>query len=38
MSKVIDIEDRIRLEQKKKAKVDRAKKMEAVRKTVQCTR
>jgi hypothetical protein len=38
MSKVIDIEDRIKLEQKKRAKVDRAKKMEAVRKVVQCTR
>jgi hypothetical protein len=38
MSKVIDIEGRIKLEQKKRAKVDRAKKMEAVRKTVQCTR
>jgi hypothetical protein len=38
MSKIIDIEDRLKLEQKKKAKVERAKKMEAVRKTVQCTR
>ncbi len=38
MSKVIDIEDRIKLEQKKRTKVDRAKKMEAVRKVVQCTR
>ena len=38
MSKVIDIEDRLKLEQKKKAKVDKAKKMEAVRKVVQCTR
>jgi hypothetical protein len=38
MSKIIDIEDRIKLEQKKRAKVDRAKKMEAVRKVVQCTR
>jgi hypothetical protein len=38
MSKVIDIEDRIKLGQKKKIKVDRAKKMEAVRKVVQCTR
>ena len=37
MSKVIDIEDRIKLEQKKKAKVDQAKKLEAVRKVVQCT-
>lgn len=38
MTKVIDIEDRLRLEQKKKAKVDKAKKLEAVRKIVQCTR
>jgi hypothetical protein len=38
MSKIIDIEGRIKLEQKKKAKVDRTKKMEAVRKIVQCTR
>ncbi len=38
MSKVIDIEDRLKLEQKKKAKVDKAKKLEAVRKTIQCTR
>jgi len=38
MSNIIDIEDRIKLEQKKKAKVDRAKKLEAVRKVVQCTR
>ena len=38
MSNIIDIEGRIKLEQKKKAKVDRAKKMEAVRKVVQCTR
>ena len=38
MSNIIDIEDRIKLEQKKKTKVDRAKKMEAVRKVVQCTR
>ena len=38
MSKVIDIEDRLKLEQKKKARVDKAKKMEAVRKVVQCTR
>jgi CRISPR/Cas system-associated protein Cas10 (large subunit of type III CRISPR-Cas system) len=38
MSNIIDIEGRIKLEQKKKAKVDRAKKMEAVRKIVQCTR
>jgi succinate dehydrogenase/fumarate reductase-like Fe-S protein len=38
MSKVIDIEDRLKLEQKKKRKVDKAKKMEAVRKILQCTR
>jgi Pyruvate/2-oxoacid:ferredoxin oxidoreductase delta subunit len=38
MSKVIDIEDRLKLEQRKKAKVDKAKKLEAVRKTIQCTR
>jgi len=38
MSKVIDIEDRLKLEQKKKAKVERAKKMEVVRKVIQCTR
>ena len=38
MSKVIDIEDRLRLEQRKKAKVDHAKKLETVRKTIQCTR
>jgi hypothetical protein len=38
MSKVIDIEGRLREEQKKKAKADRAKKMEAVRKIIQCTR
>ena len=38
MSKVIDIEDRLKLEQKKKARVDKAKKTEAVRKVVQCTR
>jgi hypothetical protein len=38
MSKIIDIEDRLRLGQKKKAKVDKAKKLEAVRKIIQCTR
>ncbi len=38
MSKVIDIEDRLKLEQKKKHKVERAKKVEAVRKVIQCTR
>jgi hypothetical protein len=38
MNKVIDIEDRLKLEQKKKFKVDKAKKLEAVRKVLQCTR
>ena len=38
MSKVIDIEDRLKLEKKKKAKVEKAKKMEVVRKVIQCTR
>ena len=38
MSKIIDIEDRLKLEQKKKHKVDKAKKMDAVRKILQCTR
>jgi hypothetical protein len=38
MSKVIDIEDRLKLEQKKKAKVEKAKKIEVVRKVIQCTR
>jgi len=38
MTKVIDIEDRLRLEKKKKTKVEKAKKMEAVRKIIQCTR
>ncbi len=38
MSKVIDIEDRLKLEQKKRARVDKAKKTETVRKVVQCTR
>lgn len=38
MSKVIDIEDRLKLEQRKKLKVDKAKKLEAVRKILQCTR
>ena len=37
MSNIIDIEGRIKLEQKKKAKVDRAKKLEAVRKAVSYT-
>ncbi len=38
MSKVIDIEERLKLEQKKKAKVAKAKKVEVVRKLIQCTR
>jgi hypothetical protein len=38
MTKVIDIEDRLRLEQRKKAKVEKAKKLEAVRKMMQCCR
>ena len=38
MSNIIDIEDRLKLEQKKKVRVDKAKKTEAVRKVVQCTR
>lgn len=38
MSKIIDIEERLKLEQKKKLKVDRTKKLEAVRKILQCTR
>jgi hypothetical protein len=38
MTKVIDIEDRLRLEQRKKAKVEKAKKLEAVRKMMQCSR
>ena len=38
MSKIIDIEDRLKLEQKKRVKVDKAKKMEVVRKVAQCTR
>ncbi|MBM4295693.1 MAG: hypothetical protein FJ126_12435 [Deltaproteobacteria bacterium] len=38
MSKIIDIEDRLKLEQKKRAKVDKAKKAEVVRKILQCTR
>jgi hypothetical protein len=38
MSKVIDLEDRLKLEQKKKQKEERTKKMEAVRKIMQCTR
>jgi hypothetical protein len=38
MPKIIDIEERLRLEQKKKLKVDKAKKLEVVRKILQCTR
>jgi Pyruvate/2-oxoacid:ferredoxin oxidoreductase delta subunit len=38
MTKVIDIEDRLRLEKKKKTMVEKGKKMEAVRKIIQCTR
>jgi len=38
MSKIIDIEDRLKLEQKKKEKVAKTKKLEAVRKVMQCTR
>ncbi len=38
MSKIIDIEDRLKLEQKKKLKVDREKKLEVVRKFMQCKR
>ncbi len=38
MSKIVDIEDRLRLEQKKRDKIDKAKKLEAVRKIIQCTR
>jgi len=38
MSKIIDIEDRLKLEQKKKRKVERNKKVDAVRKILQCTR
>ena len=38
MSNVIDIEKRLQLEQKKKAKVDKAKKLEFIRKFLQCKR
>ena len=38
MSNVIDIEKRLQLEQKKKAKVDKAKKLEYIRKFLQCKR
>jgi hypothetical protein len=38
MSNVIDIEKRLQLEQKKKAKVDKGKKLEYIRKFLQCKR
>jgi hypothetical protein len=38
MSKVIDIEDRLKLEQKKRRQVEKGKKAEVVRKVLQCTR
>jgi CRISPR/Cas system-associated protein Cas10 (large subunit of type III CRISPR-Cas system) len=38
MSNVIDIEKRLQLEQKKKAKVDKSKKLEYIRKFLQCKR
>ena len=38
MTKIIDIEDRLKLEQKKKRQVEKSKKMDAVRKILQCTR
>lgn len=38
MSKIIDIEERLKQEQQKKLQVDRAKKREMVRKILQCTR
>ncbi len=38
VTKIIDIENRLRLGQKKRAKVEKAKKLEAVRKILQCTR
>ncbi|MBM4289206.1 MAG: hypothetical protein FJ135_13890 [Deltaproteobacteria bacterium] len=38
MSKVIDIEKRLQMEQKKKAKVEKAKKLEFIRKFLQCKR
>ncbi|AEB08315.1 hypothetical protein [Desulfobacca acetoxidans] len=38
MSKVIDIEYRLQQEQKKKAKIDKAKKLEFIRKFLQCKR
>lgn len=38
MSKVIDLEKRLQQEQKKKAKVDKSKKLEYIRKFLQCKR
>jgi hypothetical protein len=38
MSKVIDIEKRLQQEQKKKAKIDKSKKLEYIRKFLQCKR
>lgn len=38
MSKVIDIEDRLQIEKQKKAKIDKAKKLEEVRRVMQCSR
>lgn len=38
MSKVIDIEKRLQMEQKKKAKVEKSKKLEYIRKFLQCKR
>ncbi len=38
MSNVIDIEKRLQMEQKKKAKVDKSKKLEYIRKFLQCKR
>lgn len=38
MSKIIDLEKRLQQEQKKKAKVDKAKKLEYIRKFLQCKR
>jgi len=38
MTKIIDIEQRLKLEQKKKVKIDREKKLEVVRKFMQCKR
>ncbi len=38
MSKIIDLEKRLQQEQKKKVKVDKAKKLEFIRKFLQCKR